>query len=78
MFDPNGAYTGLNARQSVVEQIRYTIVDARRHLDRNPVHHGRRPQHGPVLQPDKTVTVDQDSGAIGLSITSPSMRKAIR
>ena len=45
VFDPDGAYTGLNAGQSVVEQVRYTIVDSKgRHLDRKPVHHDRRPQ----------------------------------
>ena len=72
LFDPNGAYTALNAGQSVVEQVRYTIVDAKGATSTATLFitvEGRN--NGPVLQPDKTVTVDQDSGAIGLSITKP-------
>ena len=72
VFDPNGAYTALNAGQSVVEQVRYTIVDSQGATSTATLFitiEGRN--NGPVLQPDKTVTVDQDSGAIGLSITRP-------
>ena len=72
VFDPNGAYTGLNAGQSVVEQVRYTIVDSKGATSTASLFitiEGRN--NGPVLQPDKIVTVDQDSGAIGLSITRP-------
>ena len=53
-------------------EIRYTIVDAKGATSTATLFitvEGRN--NGPVLQPDKTVTVDQDSGAIGLSITKP-------
>ncbi|UEM24124.1 Ig-like domain-containing protein [Skermanella mucosa] len=71
-FDPNGAYAGLNAGETVVEQVRYTIVDAGGLTSTATLFitvEGRN--NGPVLQPDKIVTIDQDSSAIGLSITRP-------